>query len=501
MTDLRSRSPRDDQRPNVVFVLSDDHAAHAISAYGSTINTTPQLDRLAAGGSRVASCLCTNSICTPSRASILTGTHSHINGVTTLRSGLDNRQPTFVSLMHDAGYQTAVFGKWHLGHGSRHDPAGFDEWRILPDQGEYHDPEFIDRHGTWRHRGYVTDLITDFALDWLDQRDTERPFCLLVHHKAPHRWWEPDAAHADLYTDHDVPEPATLFDDFSTRSGAASAARMRLEDLTERDLKESVPAGLSARDERRWRYQRYLKDYLRVVASLDDNVGRLLDGLDDRGLSEDTMVVYASDQGFFLGDHGWFDKRFMYEHSLRMPLIIRWPGVTEGGSVIDELVSNVDLAQTLLDIADVAAPARMQGRSLVPLLRGEHPDDWPQLVYYRYWMHDDAMHGVWAHYGLRTRRHKLVCFYADALGTPGSDAGPQAPLRPPVAWELYDLVEDPDELVNVIADPRYAETLTELVGQLAREQHRLGDEPYPGAVDVLGFTTNLVGDSAVVSGS
>lgn len=472
-------------RPNIVFILSDDHAAHAISAYGSDINLTPQLDRIADQGVRFDTCICTNSICTPSRASILTGSYSHVNQVTTLDTPLDNQLPTFVSQLHEVGYATALFGKWHLGHGPQHDPASFDEWKVLPGQGEYHDPEFLGPQGRVQYRGYVTDLITDLALAWLDERDRDQPFCLLVHHKAPHRAWEPDDKHATMYSGMDIPEPTTLFDDFATRSGAASSARMRLEDLTEVDLKGPVPSGLSPRQERQWRYQRYIADYLRVVASMDDNVGRVLDALDNHGIAEDTLVVYASDQGFFLGDHGWFDKRLIYEQSLRMPLMMRWPGTIPPGTSVKRLVSNVDLAQTLCDVAGVAPPPGAQGRSLTPFLRGEEPDDWPRQVYYRYWMHDDADHGVWAHYGLRTERWKLVCFYNDGLGQAGADRGPDAPLRPPVEWELYDIDNDPDELHNAIADPRHADILVELVQLLADEQHRVGDLPHPHAAAAL----------------
>ncbi|MGH2401576.1 MAG: sulfatase family protein, partial [Candidatus Limnocylindria bacterium] len=389
-----------DRRPNIVCVMADDHAAHAISAYGSVINETPGIDRLAIEGMRFDACFCTNSICSPSRATILTGTYNHVNGVTTLDTRLDNRLPAFPGMLREAGYQTALVGKWHLGHGGIHDPAGFDYWTVLPDQGDYHDPTFLEPGGRSVVReGYATDLITDLALQWIDERDPDRPFLAMVQHKAPHRSWEPAARHASLYQDTEIPEPATLRDDYLGRSTAAVEARMRLRDLTEEDLKGLVPAGLTEDEELRWRYQRYIKDYLRCVAALDENVARLLDFLDDQGLADGTVVVYTSDQGFFLGDHGWYDKRFMYEESLRMPLLVRYPREVAPGTSSGAMVLNVDFAQTFLDLAGVEPARPMQGRSLLRLLRGEMPPDWRRSMYYRYWMHLDGSHGVRAHRG------------------------------------------------------------------------------------------------------
>ena len=462
------------QRPNIVFVMSDDHAAHAISAYGSRVNRTPHLDRLAAGGMRFDNCFCTNSICAPSRAAILTGTYNHVNGVTTLSAPFDSGQPTFPAILQAAGYQTAIFGKWHLGHGVGHDPVGFDEWRVLPEQGEYHDPEFIGADGRARIPGYVTDILTDLSLDWISGRDPSRPFCLLIHHKAPHRSWEPDARHQDLYAAEVIREPVTFRDDHANRSAAAGRARMRMTDLWPEDVKEARPSGLVGEGLDSWLYQRFIKEYLRCVASIDDNMGRLLDVLDGEGLSDDTVVVYTSDQGFFLGDHGWFDKRFMYEESLRMPLLVRYPREVPPDSVCRELALNVDFAQTLLDLADVQAPPRMQGRSLRELLRGEPPTGWREAVYYRYWEHDDGSHGVWAHYGVRTERHKLIYYYNDGLGQPGaSDAA-----FPP-EWELFDLESDPYELTSVYDDPAYARVREELTAELHRQQREIGDLPHP----------------------
>jgi len=460
-------------RPNIIFIMSDDHAAHAMSCYGSRINETPNLDRIANEGMLFSNCFCTNSICGPSRASILTGTYNHINGMTTLSTKMDGRQLTFPKLLQKQGYQTAVIGKWHLGHGGVHDPTGFDHWTVLPGQGLYHNPEMIDAGGRKVIKGYVTDLITDMCLDWLGQRDKGRPFCLLYHHKAPHRSWEPDEKHAQMYEDIDIPEPETFNDDYSNRAAAAAEARMRVDrDFNDRDLKQPVPPGLSPEAEKSWKYQRYIKDYLRCVASVDDNVGRLLDYLDEEGLTENTVVIYTSDQGFFLGDHGWYDKRFMYEESLRMPFVIRYPKEIVAGTVNDNMILNVDFPLTFLDYAGIDPPEEMQGTSFRPLLNGDTPEGWQTSMYYRYWMHL-AHHNVYSHYGVRTLRHKLIYYYADALGQEGAIDDP----RPP-EWELFDLEEDPCELNNVYHDPAYADTVTELKAELDRLQQQVGDKPY-----------------------
>ena len=460
------------RQPNILFIMSDDHAAHAISAYGSRINVTPHIDRLAAEGARLDHCFCTNSICAPSRATILTGVHSHRNGVLTLADRFDGRQETYPKILQDAGYQTAIFGKWHLGHGGHADPSGFDHWAVLPDQGLYHDPAFFVKGERVQLEGYVTDLITDYALDWLRGRDRERPFALMVHHKAPHRPWEPDDRHQYLYEDVDIPLSETFDDDYSHRSNAARNAEMRIADhLYHYDLKQDVPEGLTPAEEKRWKYQRYIKDYLRCVASVDDNVGRLLDYLDEHGLADDTVVIYTSDQGFFLGDHGWYDKRFMYEESLRMPFLIRYPREIPAGSVVDAMVTNLDFAPTFLDYAGLCATERMQGRSLRRIVAGEAPpDDWPQAMYYRYWMHL-AHHNVPAHYGIRTRRHKLIYYYGEALGTTESIDRPTEP-----EWELFDLEEDPRELRSVYDDPAYADIQRTLTDELHRLKAHYGDD-------------------------
>ena len=460
-------------RPNVLFIMSDDHASHAISAYGSRINATPQIDRISEGGMRFNNCFCTNSICTPSRATILTGTYNHINGVTTLSTHMDGRLLTYPKLMQQQGYQTAIVGKWHLGHGGIHDPTGFDYWNVLPGQGLYHNPVMIEMGEETVREGYVTDLITDFSLDWLRQRDQDKPFCMMVHHKAPHRNWEPDDKHAGMYEEEDIPEPVTFNDDYANRAKAAAAAKMRIDrDLTDKDLKQPVPEGLTPQEEKQWKYQRYIKDYLRCIASIDDNVGRLLDYLDEERLTEDTIVIYTSDQGFFLGDHGWYDKRFMYEESLRMPFLIRYPRGIVPGSVNDDIILNVDFPATFVDYAGIDIPASFQGNSFRALLQGETPDDWQTAMYYRYWMHG-AHHNVYAHYGIRTLRHKLIYYYADPLDQEGAVGPTEEP-----EWELFDLTRDPYELVNVYDDPSYKDVIKTLKANLSHLQDTLGDTPY-----------------------
>lgn len=478
-------------RPNILFIMADDHASHAMSCYGSRINETPNIDRIADEGVRLDNCFCTNSICAPSRAVILTGKHTHINGVKTLGDRFDGRQQTMPKLLQEAGYQTAIVGKWHLGEGGNSSPTGFDYWNVLPGQGDYHDPILLSAAGEQQYTGYVTDIITDLCLDWLDQRDRTRPFMLMCHHKAPHRWWEPSDEHASLYEDEDIPAPDTLFDDYSHRSQAAKEAKMRIErDLMYRDVKLVPPAGASITDtieipddltgfslqpadgepvtfgSRReaveWLYQRYIKDYLRCVASIDDNVGRMLDYLETEGCAEDTLMVYTSDQGFFLGDHGWYDKRFMYEESLRMPLVMRYPQEIPAGTTSSLMALNLDFAQTFLDYGEAAAPDDMQGRSLRPLLRGESPTDWRTSMYYRYWMHL-AHHYVGAHYGVRTERYKLIHYYGESLGT--TDSIDEAK---PAEWELFDLQTDPAELHSVYGEPDYEAVAADLKDELQR---------------------------------
>jgi arylsulfatase A-like enzyme len=334
--------------------------------------------------------------------------------------------------------------------------------------------------------GYVTDLITDDSINWMQRRDPDRPFALLVHHKAPHRSWEPSPRHFTLYDDVDIPEPDTMWDDHDGRAEVVKAMEMRLMDLDPViDLKATVPPGLSEQDEIRWRYQRYIKDYLRTIASIDDGVGSLLDWLDANDLAENTIVVYTSDQGFFLGDHGWFDKRMMYEESLAMPFLIRYPELIEAGSTTDAMALNVDFAPTFLELAGVDVPDTVQGTSLRAVLDGAVPDDWQTSMYYRYWMHRDPNHLVPAHYGVRTHRHKLIGYYNDPLGQPGAFGPVDAP-----EWELFDLERDPAEMHNAIGDAAYRDVAVELRQELSRLQAAVGDEPHPAAEAAL---TELLG--------
>jgi len=442
-----------ESRPNILYIMADDHAAHAISLYGSKINKTPHIDRIGKDGMRFNNCFVTNSICTPSRASILTGKYSHINGVPVFNR-FDGSQPTLAKYLQAAGYHTGMIGKWHLGS----DPTGFDSWNILPGQGVYFDPVFLTPQGRKKHTGYATDLITDFALAFIKGRPADKPFFLMCHHKAPHRPWQPDEKHRKQWEKVQVPDPATLNDDYATRSDAAREATMRIErDLTPADLKEKPPEGVSGEALKKWKYQRYMRDYLACVASIDDNVGRLLDYLDKSGLAQNTIVVYTSDQGFFLGDHDWYDKRFMYEESLRMPLLVRWPATIKAAAVNERMILNVDFAPTLLDAAGVKVPADMQGRSLLPLLKGEQPKDWRTSMYYRYY-HYPMHHRVQPHYGVRTERYKLIFF--NKINQ----------------WELFDLQKDPHELKNVFTDPAYAETVKTLKAEMLRLKQELKDE-------------------------
>jgi arylsulfatase A-like enzyme len=442
-------------RPNILYIMADDHAAHAISAYGSKLNKTPNIDRIAKDGMGFTNCFVTNSICTPSRATIITGKYSHMNGVPVFNH-IDGSQPTLPKYLQAAGYHTGMIGKWHLGS----EPTGFAYWNILPGQGVYHDPVFITKDGKKKHPGYCTDIITDFALEFLKDRPKDKPFFLMCHHKAPHRPWDPDEKHKKMFENVQVPEPPpeTFNDDYATRSDAAREATMRIDrDLNARDLKEKPPEGLTGVALKKWKYQRYMRDYLACVASIDDNVGRVLDYLDKNGLAENTIVVYTSDQGFFLGEHNWFDKRFMYEESLRMPFLIRWPGKVKAGSVSDGMILNVDFAPMMMDAAGLKTPADMQGKSFLPLLKGEKPKDWRTSMYYRYY-HYPMHHQVQPHYGLRTDRYKLI-FYNKIN-----------------QWELFDLEKDPYELKNVYADPANADTVKKLKDEMYRLKKELKDE-------------------------
>ncbi|MFB3827044.1 MAG: sulfatase [Bryobacteraceae bacterium] len=465
-----ARAAAGGERPNILYIMADDHASHAIGAYGSRINQTPNIDRIARGGMRFDNCFCTNSICTPSRGAILTGQYSNVNGIYTLADELDGSRQNVAKLMQSAGYQTGMIGKWHL----KNDPTGFDFWRVLPGQGVYHNPVFIEMGGEKKkYDGYCTDLIADFSLDFLKKRDKNKPFFLMSHHKAPHRPWDPDEKHAKMFEGRDVPEPSNLYDHYENRSRAAANATLKVgESMNKRDVKRDIPQDLKGDALRKWAYQYYIKDYLRCIASVDDNVGRMLDFLDAEGLAKNTIVIYTSDQGFFLGDHGYFDKRFMYEESLRMPFLMRYPGHIKAGSVSKDIVLNVDFAETFLDYAGQRAPADMQGRSFRSIAEGRTPKDWRQSMYYRYWMHL-ADHGVPAHYGIRTHKWKLIYYYGQPLGKRGAVNKPTEP-----EWELFDMVNDPREMKNLYNDSKYAGVIKQLKSELARLQKEAKDEPW-----------------------
>ncbi|VAX40713.1 Arylsulfatase [hydrothermal vent metagenome] len=459
-----------DGRPNIVFILADDHAWQAISAYGSDRNVTPNIDRLAAEGMRFDRAFVTNSICAPSRAVMLTGLYGHMTGVRTNAEALAPGTTTFPGLLHEAGYATAIIGKWHL----KSEPEGFDHTEVLVGQGTYYNPVMIRNGEKVEHEGYTTAIITDLSIEWLREgREAGKPFLLMAHHKAPHRNWQPGPAHIGDYDGVVLPEPASLFDDWADNASPARQQEMTIAaHLTERDLKLEAPgglteeqravweaayaekneafaaAGLTGEDLVRWKYQRYAKDYLRCVQSVDDSVGRLLDTLETLGLAENTIVVYTSDQGWFLGEHGWYDKRWMYEESFRTPLLVRWPGVVEAGVASEEMVMNLDFAPTLLEAAGVEVPGRMQGESLVGVLRGETPIDWRQSVYYHYY-ESTGSHNVAKHEGVRTATHKLIRFYETG------------------EWELYDLVADPEEMQNIYGEAGTEELTERLKAELA----------------------------------
>ncbi len=466
------------RRPNVLLIMADDHAPAAFSTYGGRLNRTPNLDRLAAEGLRLDRCFCTNAICTPARASVHTGKYSHATGIKTLNDVIDQTQETTLGmLLHDEGYQTAFVGKWHLGHGGHSDPAGYDFWSVLPGQGRYYDPEMTEMGEPVVEQGYVTDVLTDKALNWLSQREEERPFFLVCAHKAPHDPFQPNPKHQELFADEPIPEPATFHDDYRNR---AAAAGMATEQVALMHLKnhvpDPVPPGLSAEEQKAWNYQSYMRNYLRCVASIDENVGRLLDYLDDTEIAEDTVVIYTSDHGFFLGDHGWYDKRFMYEESIRIPFLMRYPRLVQGAVTCERIALNVDFAPTILDYCGAPVPREMQGRSLRPLAEGRPPSDWRKSMYYRYWMHL-AHFNIPAHYGIRTERHKLIYYYGEALGSAGAIDEPTTP-----EWELFDLENDPREMQNIFHDPANAELVNELKVELARLQRELGDRPCEGGM-------------------
>ncbi len=477
----KERKTKKSKTPNIIFIMTDDHAYQAISAYGSKLMQTPNIDRLANEGMLFENAYVTNSICSPSRAVALTGKFSHLNGVRDNLDVFDPSQVTFPKILQKNGYETAVVGKWHL----KSEPTGFDFWKVLPDQGHYYDPKFRTPNGIVKEDGYVTDITTDIAIQYLDSiRNKEKPFLLMYHHKAPHRQWWPSMEDLEAYKDTEIPSPSTLYDNYINRGTAAKEAEMRIGDhmalsadnkihpdilddmkleefldwyesaYLERydrlsdeekkkwdkvygeineDFKENAPKGKALTF---WKYQRYMQDYLGCLKSVDRNIGRLLDHLDKNGLTDNTVIIYTSDQGFYLGEHGWFDKRFMYEPSFRTPLIMRYPQMIKAKSKNRDLVQNLDFAPTLLDFADVEIPKEMQGRSMLPLFK-EDNSNWRDALYYHYYEYP-GIHMVKRHYGIRTERYKLIHFYYDVD-----------------EWELYDLRNDPDEMNNVYGHPDY----------------------------------------------
>lgn len=457
--------PADASRPNIVFLFADDHAAHAISAYrqhlkyGARLPITPNLDRLASEGMLFLNAFVTNSICGPARATVLTGQYGHINGVMTNSEALHPTAVTFPMLMKNGGYETALFGKWHL----RTKPQGFSHYEMLAGQGPYYNPVLHSESDSMRYTGYTLDIVTDRAMRWLKSgRAPDKPFMLMLSFNAPHRWWDPGPAQLGLYRDTSFAEPPTFWDSAAGRATAARDPEMKIGlDLIPRDLKLEPPNNLTAEQRlvwdhayarenasyqaggntadarKRWQYQRFIADYMRVVSALDDQVGQVMKSLDEAGLSGNTVLVYTSDQGFFLGDHGWFDKRWMYEESLRTPLMMRWPGVARAGSRNENMVMNLDIAETFLDLAGVAQPSSMQGLSMVPLLRGESPASWRKSIYYQYFEYP-GWHAVRRQYGVRTKQYKLIHYYE--IGE----------------WELFDLARDPEELTSVYDVPAYA---------------------------------------------
>jgi arylsulfatase A-like enzyme len=460
--------------PNILLIFCDDLTTQAISAYNHPLKLlqTPAIDRLAQQGTLFERCLVPNSICGPSRAVILTGKYSHLNGFHRNGNRFDGAQQTVAKLLQRAGYQTAVIGKWHL----ESDPTGFDYWHILPGQGIYYNPPMIRNGERVEHQGYVTDVITDLSLDWLKGRDKSKPFLLMAQHKAPHREWAPALRHLGWNQDKAFPEPATLFDDYSGRGRAEREQDMTLEKtFTPRDAKLAAPPSLtpeqkkvwdayyeprnaamqaknlSGRDLVRWRYQRYMHDYLGTVLAVDESVARITKYLQDEGLAENTIVLFSSDQGFYLGEHGWFDKRWIYEESVTTPLIVRWPGVSRPGSRHKAMVSVLDFPETWLEAAGQPIPADMQGRSFKPLVAGQTPADWRKSFYYHYYEYPGA-HSVRKHYGVVTDRYKLFHFYEPDVNY----------------WALIDRERDPNELKNVYDDPAYAATRATLHAELQR---------------------------------
>ena len=480
---------------NIVYIMTDDHTAQMMSCYDRRYIETPNLDRIAADGVRFTNSFVANSLSGPSRACMITGKHSHANGFTDNTTCVfDGSQQTMPKLLQQAGYQTAIVGKWHL----ESLPTGFDYWEILPGQGDYYNPRFITmQNDTVTEKGYLTNLITDKSIDWMEnRRDKDKPFCLFIHHKAIHRNWLPELKYLSLYEDKTFPMPDNFYDDYEGRPAAAAQEMSIWKDMDimydtkmyRKDLKSPLKGAYESfigrltpeeraqydafyapiieefykknpqgRDLAEWKYQRYMRDYAKVVKSLDDNVGRVLDYLEAQGLLDNTLVVYTSDQGFYMGEHGWFDKRFMYEESMRTPLVMRLPKDFQTRGDIPQMVQNIDYAPTFLDLAGAPIPDDIQGVSLLPLLRGEKPADWRKSLYYHFYEYP-AEHMVKRHYGVRTERYKLIHFYNDID-----------------EWELYDLQEDPTEMRNLYGQPGYEQVTEDLRAELKKLQAQYQD--------------------------
>lgn len=464
------------KKPNIVLIISDDHSYQTISAYGSKLMETPNIDRLADEGVLFNKAYVTNSICGPSRAVILTGKHSHKNGFKDNEtSNFDTSQDLFVKRLQADGYETAWIGKYHLGD----KPEGFDYWEILPGQGSYFNPDFITMDGSLkRYEGYVSDVIEDVAERWLDQRDDSKPFCLIIGHKATHRTWMPDTVDLGMFDEVEFPLPETFYDRYESREAAkvqdmsiaetmqlAYDLKMYPEDTKDNNVTRMNEAQrskykayynpikaefeaqqLTGKSLAEWKFQRYMRDYLATAASLDRNIGRTLDYLDQNGLASNTAVIYMSDQGFYMGEHGWFDKRFMYEESFRTPMVMRYPGIVQPGTQSEHMIMNLDIAPTLLDIAGVAVPADMQGESFLPLLTDPSAKG-RDAIYYHYY--ENGEHAVSPHFGIKTERYKLIRFYKRVE-----------------SWELFDLKKDPQELNNLYGNKKYRKIRKKLKGKL-----------------------------------
>lgn len=482
------------KQPNILFIMSDDHAKQAISAYGgilADILPTPNLDRIAHEGIMLNNCFVTNSISTPSRGAIMTGQYSQCNGVYTLVDALNPQHPNVAKCLQEAGYQTAIVGKWHL----HAEPTGFDWYNILPGQGRYRNPILIEK-GMWNadptvdegeragkvYEGHSTDVIASQAMRFMDERDPNKPFFLMCHFKAPHRNWVPAERFNDLLKDVTVPEPENIFDTYEGKGQYAQLQELSLEDMNRNDMKQPLPEGLTRDEMRSWVYQNYIKDYLRCIAGVDENVGRILQYLDDHNLAENTVVIYTGDQGFFLGEHGWFDKRLMYEECLRMPFLMRYPREIKPGTINNDITLNIDFAPLFMDYARAQKPDFMQGESFRANLTGKTPADWRKAMYYRYWTNCDYDHNITAHYGIRTQQYKLIYFYGLSLGMPITKD-----MRvEPAEWELYDLQNDPMEMHNIYQDPQYQPVIKELKEKLLelKDKYKDPDSKYPEMVEL-----------------